>query len=700
MVLQHIQIKQKLKSSITIQSIHSGFELSVPFLMVGAAALLLLNLPFSAYSSFLEAFWNGMLKTILTDIYTYTLGAISIILCLTVSASYARLAGDAENHLYSAVALVSYMAFCSHALNQGSNIFDARWLFTSLCITQLSCFFFRLSHQHQSLTGRLYMPGAGYLFNMAMKNLLPIIIIVAGFTCMGHFLYLIFGQENIANFGSGLLLELFTNMPGGLLRTILYVLFIHIFWFFGIHGSNILEPVAKGIYEPLLAVNVELAAAGQAPTEIFSSGFLDTFAFMGGCGSTLCMAIALLLFSRKRYNRRLAMMVLPTTIFNTNEILLFGFPIVFNPQMLIPFLLTPVVQTCISAAAMTLGLVPLPCYPVNWTVPAIYSGYLITGSIAGSVLQLFNIIIGIAIYAPFARAYEEKQVVTYKKAAEQMEKDALYGDLHGKSPGLMKFSYPGYTYARTLASDFDDALEHNEIMLYYQPQMYAGSYIYGAEGLLRWQHPVIGFVSPLLILELAAERGKISELTYYLMERLCRDAKLMRPYLKTHMHLSLNLSADHVREEGFVSQVEEIFKDFPRTAITPVFEVTERTIMDFSDANFRKIKALKAKGVQFSIDDFGMGYNSITMLQEELFDEIKLDGSLIAQLQGNGRSREIVSKIIKLSDNLNYRVIAEGVETKEQRDELQELECRIFQGYYYSRPLPLAQLLKYLQELN
>ncbi len=700
MLQQKNIIKHRIQQSVMVKSMQSGFELSMPFLMVGATALLLRNLPIPAYLTFLEHFGGGILIPILVNVYNYTLGSISLLLCLTVSASYSRMAGETENYLYSAVALTSYMAFCSHARDGGIYIFNAQWLFTSLCITLLSCQFYKLWNQHVRFTDQFYTPGAGYLFNVAVKNLFPIAVIVFVFACAGHGLYLIFGQENIANFGSGLLLPLFNRMNSGLPRTILYVLLIHIFWFFGIHGTNVLEPVAVDIFESLNQINETLIASGQVPTEIYTSGFLNVFAFMGGCGSTLCLAIALFLFSKKRHNRRFAMIVMPSSIFNINEILLFGFPIVFNPTMLLPFLITPVVQTCISAAAISLGLVPLPAFPVNWTTPAIFSGYIITGSAAGSILQLVNIAVGVAIYAPFARSNEQKQVESYKKAVRTMEQEVFQGEKYGNTPAFMQVSYVDYSYARTLASDFEDALKHNELILYYQPQMYNSTVLYGAEGLLRWKHPVIGFISPLLILAMANERGMMAEMTYYLMKRMCSDAKEIQGHLQNHIHLSINISAEHLQEKAFLPRVEEIYADFPRERISPVFEVTERNIMELSENNFNRIYELKSKGIEFSIDDFGMGHNSITLLQEDLFDEIKMDGSLITQIEENARSAEIVSKIVKLSANLNYRVVAEVVETREQRDLLREMECNIFQGYYYSRPLPLPDLINYIDKCN
>ena len=693
-------VRERFRNSIAVRAINAGFELSIPFLVIGAFALLLRNLPLPAYQKYIGEVLGGAIPTILVSLYTYTLGSISLILCLTISSSYAKITGNAENYLYAATALASYMGFCSSALRSDNYIFDAQWLFTALCITLISCYLFRLSEKYIRLGDKFYMPGASYLYNIAIRHLVPIILIVLFFTLSGYILRQIFGQENITNFGSELLLQIFTNIDSGLARSLLYVFLIQIFWFFGIHGTNVLEAVAKQVFEPLVEVNTQLVLSSQAASELYSSTFFNTFVFMGGCGSTLCMAIAMILFSRRSQNRRLAFNTFPTVLFNVNEILLFGFPVVFNPAMFVPFIIVPVIQTCVSVFAMRTGLVPYASFGASWTIPALFSGYITTGSVAGSVLQVFNIILGVAFYAPFIRLHETRQSENFKQAVTEMQADIYRQETSGKAAGLTEFGYAHYSYARALSLDLENALRKKELVLYYQPQICNDQWIYGVEALLRWNHPVAGFISPPLIIALATETGLISELTYYIMEKACGDSQVMDPHLRHELHLSINISADHIEEPDFCERVKAIMKAVSGSRIRPLIEVTERTIMQTSEESQDKITQLRAAGIQFSIDDFGMGHNSLAMLQEELFDEIKVDGSLTAQIVENKRSREIASKIINLSKNLNYRVVAEFVETKEQLDMLHEMGCDIYQGYYYSPPLPLEQLVGYIDKWN
>lgn len=144
-------------------------------------------------------------------------------------------------------------------------------------------------------------------------------------------------------------MKLFEAVGQGFFGTLLLVLSIHVLWFFGIHGSNMLEAVTQRIFENGLAVNQALEAAGQTPTEIYTKSFLDTFVMMGGCGTCLCLVIAVLVAGRQPSNRRLAKLAAAPVLFNINELMVFGLPLVLNPTLLIPFLLVPLMATCTSS---------------------------------------------------------------------------------------------------------------------------------------------------------------------------------------------------------------------------------------------------------------------------------------------------------------------------------------------------------------
>lgn len=682
--------------SICVRAVHHGLTLAIPFLIMGSFALLFHNFPSTSYQVLLSRFLGGAVGVILSTVYEISLGSLSLVLCITISLSYGRLAEANDLNLYPMAALSSYLAFCGGIWNQPSYIFNAEWVFTAMCITLTACILFRKLSEVSRRFRQLHTTGAEYLFNVSIQSLFPIVCMVLLYAGVGYLLRVIWGDSNITNFGSYLFLRLFSGLSGNLAGLILYVFLTHVLWFFGIHGTNTLEAVSQRLFEPNIAVNQALILAGQAPTEIYSKTFLDTFVFLGGCGCALSLVIALCIIARKSHNRKLAFVALPSALFNISEIAVFGFPIIFNFTMLIPFLLTPIMLTLTSTFAVKLGLVPIVTNSVEWTVPIIISGYQATGSAAGSILQLFNVCLGACIYIPFVKRSEQLQTAEFQQAVRQMEQDMAAGEKNGILPVYLHHSYPENYYARTLAMDLKNALDRKQLELFYQAQVTNQDTLHGAEALLRWKHPVAGYIAPPVLIRLAYESGFLDELGYALLHMACRDAKEMEASISGSIHLSVNISPKQLSSEHALEKMGSIIQSYHLSRIHVVLELTERAAMEASDRIFSEIELLHRQGIQFSMDDFGMGHNSLLGLQENYFDEVKLDGQLVSQLLTNERSQDITAGIIQMSSNLNNRIIAEFVETREQRDLLEKLGCHIYQGYYFSRPLDLTEFLAYV----
>ena len=221
--------------------------------------------------------------------------------------------------------------------------------------------------------------------------------------------------------------------------------------------------------------------------------------------------------------------------------------------------------------------------------------------------------------------------------------------------------------------DLQNAIKRGQVQLYYQAQISHDGTLHGMEALLRWKHPVTGFIAPPVLVGLAYENGFLDELGYYLIKRACMDAQTMEELLKKDVYLSVNISSKQIKSNGFFDTVLTLIRQYPADHIRPVFEITERAAMEISDDLKNEMEHLRSQGVEFSLDDFGMGHNSLIQLQEGSFDEVKLDGNLVS--------------------------VAEFVETAELRDVLSELGCSIYQGYYYSRPLPLEDFMDYITRL-
>lgn len=688
--------KKNFYNSTYILAIKHGLMLAIPFLIVGSFSLLFNSFPIPEYQAFLHTFINGSISKVLTIIYDASLGSIALILIITISLSYGKLNGQDDIFFYPITAVIAYLSFCTGLQNE-SFIFQSDWVFTAMCITLLTCSLLKKGMQIVSHLEKLYTAGANYIFNRAIQSIFPITFIIILLTICGQIMQNMFGNTNIVNFGSYIFIYIFNWLGSGIFTTLLYIFFVHFLWFFGIHGTNALDMVAKQLFEPGIQVNQTLIQNGMMPTELFSKTFLDIFAFIGGCGATLCLILAIFIAAKKSNNKKLAKVASISVFFNINELVIFGFPVIFNPIMLIPFILTPMVLALISSISMMLGLVPYVTQSVEWTVPIILSGYQATGSISGAILQIVNVFIGTMIYIPFVRWSEQKQSKEFEASIHTMELDMQEGEKKDSIPAFLSDDYHDYFSAKTLTMDLQNAMHLNQLQLYYQVQMNANNQIYGVEALLRWNHPICGFISPALLISLANQGGFLDELGLYIIEKACRDAEQIDK-LGIKMNLSINISPKQLENESFVEDALAIVKQYPLNHIELVFEVTERALLNTSRVIINRILELRNHGIKLSMDDFGMGHSSMTYLQENIFDEVKLDGSLVKHLTENDRTREIVMSITQMADKLNFSVVAEFVETEKQINILKSVGCTIYQGYYYAKAEPLDKFLQYCKE--
>lgn len=574
------QAMSRFQNTIYARAVRHGLTLAIPFLIMGSFALLLTNFPLGVYQNFIRTWMNGAASAILETLYQISLGSLALVLTVTISISYGHLTETDQLFLYPIVAVCSYLAFCGGIENQSDYIFNAEWVFTAMVITLLSCVLFhkilKLGHRFE----RLHTTGADYLFNISIQCLIPVILVSLFFAVTGYVLRVAWDSSNITNFGSYLFLKLFDKISGNLFGILLYVVMTHLLWFMGIHGTNTLEAVSRHLFEQNVEINQSLVLAGHIPTEIFSKTFLDTFVFIGGCGTALSFVLALYIASKQSHNRKMSFVALPSALFNISEIAVFGFPIIFNLTMLIPFILTPVILTLISASAIKTGLVPAVTQSVEWTIPVLLSGYQATGSVSGSLLQLFNLLVGVFIYMPFVRRSEKQETGKFKQAVRQMEQDMAAGERDGVIPAYLSHKYPYYYYAKTLSMDLTNAMKRGQLQLFYQPQISSQGELHGMEALLRWNHPVTGYIAPPVLIRLAHESGILNELGYSLLDRACLDAQVIQNSVSNNICLSINISPKQLQDPGFFDKTLEIVRQYPLERIHIVLEITERAAME------------------------------------------------------------------------------------------------------------------------
>ncbi|GGC95367.1 bifunctional diguanylate cyclase/phosphodiesterase [Undibacterium terreum] len=249
-----------------------------------------------------------------------------------------------------------------------------------------------------------------------------------------------------------------------------------------------------------------------------------------------------------------------------------------------------------------------------------------------------------------------------------------------------------------LESNLRVALAQNQFKLYYQVQVDSKGGLIGAEALLRWIHPDRGFISPAEFIPLAEETGLIVPIGYWVLETACAQLKKWEEKQDTRdLTLAVNVSAKQFQQIDFVQKLRGMLE---RSAINPTrlkIELTESTILDNVDSTTAKMHELRELGIAFSMDDFGTGYSSLAYLQRLPLNQLKIDRSFVRDISDDENDATIVRAIISLGVNLGLNVIAEGVETQAQRSFLIEHDCYAFQGYLFSKPLPLEGFQELLQ---
>jgi len=231
------------------------------------------------------------------------------------------------------------------------------------------------------------------------------------------------------------------------------------------------------------------------------------------------------------------------------------------------------------------------------------------------------------------------------------------------------------------------------LRLYYQPQVSAARNMVGVEVLLRWQHPQHGIVLPDDFIPLAEEVGLIMPIGHWVLESACALLKTWENDIQTKaLRVSVNVSARQFRHANFVDLVRNCLEASGANPARLKLELTESLVLEDVDKTIETMKAIKQLGVSFAMDDFGTGYSSLSYLARLPLDQLKIDRSFVCNLPGPSGDETIVRTIISMGQGLAMDVIAEGVETEAQRKFLECHGCLTYQGYLFSRPLPLKEL--------
>jgi lactose/cellobiose-specific phosphotransferase system IIC component len=691
-----------------MQAIRNGFLLCLPLVVAGALAVLCNNLPLPIYQNAMQAlFGPNWRQGLFALVWQGGFGMLS--LPMVIGISYNLVLNYNQKNPLSPVspAMAGVVAFGAFAvLLPPDNILGhvgVQGLFVGILASVTAIRFFLRLVAVKALQMQIYSEGIASA-PQAFASLIAGLVTLFVFAAIGLGFRLAFGvsvQEGIqALVLFPFRLEIFRDTLG---TGIAYVFFTHLCWFFGLHGTNVLDPLTHNIFEAATQANLAALAQGLPPPHIVTKSFLDIFVFMGGAGTSICLLAAILIASDNHGCRRIAKISIAPGLFNINEIVLFGLPVILNPVYLVPFLLVPLVLTLVSFLAIRWGFVPLPMVALEWTTPPILGGLLATQSVAGSLLQIFNLILGTLIYLPFVKISDRLKTEGQNAAQRKLMEIACNNTVGPSGKKCLDRDDEVGSLARILAHELEIAMKTGVgLYLEYQPQVDGRTgRVIGTEALVRWRHSEFGPIPAPVIIAISEDGEFIRPLGLWVLNEACAErARWQAEGLAADFKTSVNVSARQLDDDGLPEKVAQCRDRHHLSKQMIGIEVTESVALDPDAMHNRILTTLHDLGFAISIDDFGMGHSSLVYLKYFPVDFLKIDKVLSKDVTSSKISMEVITTIVELCRALKIKIVVEFVENQEQIDCLHTLGCHIFQGYFYSPPLRGSDMLNYALRMN
>lgn len=244
-----------------------------------------------------------------------------------------------------------------------------------------------------------------------------------------------------------------------------------------------------------------------------------------------------------------------------------------------------------------------------------------------------------------------------------------------------------------LEADLRRAIEEQQFVLYYQAQINSQREVVGAEALIRWHHPTRGLIYPSDFIPMAEETGLIVQIGHWVLQTACRQlSKWSQDAALRHLTIAVNVSAGQFSQPDLQAQIQSVLQSSGSPAARLKLELTESMLVRDTDEAIISMRKLKTLGIKISLDDFGMGYSSLSYLKHLPIDQLKIDRSFVKDIQGNAYDSAIARTMLTLGQSMGLEIIAEGVETQEQLEVLASLGCRMYQGYLFAHPTEVNEL--------
>lgn len=678
----------KIYNNIYIKSIRRGLLKVQPIILINCIFIIILNLNNDIFMNIMKIIINDNWKNMFSEIYNslYMLSKALIVISICSELAKIRVyekqdvkytGNNVSSNMVGFIGLVSAITFSSiftmeGVADTGSNVIIAsNWTLLAIVVSiifseiYIKIYYYMIDHRKNLINS----------YERAVRQsilaIIPLILTIGIAICTALLIDSIYfthinGIENITIHGAN-----------SFFNDIKYIFIKNALWMIGGHGGDLI-----------------------VHDQSFNRLYVDTFTNMGGAGSTICLIIAIILYSTNKYSKKISVISIIPSIFNINEIITYGLPILFNPVYMVPLTLTPIVLYAIAQIAFELRLVEIVNTDMSWTHPVLFNAYKLTGGVSGLILQIINIIVGVMIYTPFVKIADNMSKRERQEAYDKFKDTIFSGDLEKQnlSTGIDRIG----EISIFLGEELKDILtgrkkNEGELYLEYQPQINKEKKVVGVEALLRWKYEEFGNIPPNIIVLIAEEVGLIYLLGKWIAKEAIEQLSIWDEELEKKIDMSINVSTKQLTDDTFASYIKDIIKTYNVNPNNIKVEITESFAIGEDDITKKQLTKLTEYGIKLAIDDFGVGYNPLLYIKKYDIDSIKIDGSLIRDVDKNEESKSIVSSVYSLCDSTGITVINEFVETEEQKAVLDKMGDGLYQGYLFSKPLKAAECIRYIK---
>jgi lactose/cellobiose-specific phosphotransferase system IIC component len=459
-------------------------------------------------------------------------------------------------------------------------------------------------------------------------------------------------------------------------KIILQIIGSHLLWFLGVHGDNTYH----------ILVSSELSGFMVTP-ELINYHFFSTFVILGGTGCVWGLIFACLLLKEGNHEKHIAKLSTPLAVFNISEVMLYALPIVFNPFILIPFLIAPAFNAFVSYQLVINGLIPVVSQEsIPWFTPVLVNAWILTESVWVVLFQLGLIAINVAIYYPFLVAYQKNNISG--KAIDMLAKRYSAGRIiEDQTESSFATHYAKKQISGYSLTEVTDALNDGALTLYYQPKVNPmNREIVGFEALLRLVNPDKSISGP-WFLETLAEHNLLHVIDNFVIDQLEVDLDVFAQN-NVYPKVSFNISPNNLLSGGY----KRVIKAFSRFADQVEVELLESSYIEDFSKTMLVVNKLKSNNIHCAMDDFGTGYSCLSVLSKLNIDTIKFDKSLLPDNE-NKKAAVLYKNLADLCTQLGFNTVAEGVETKEHESIVKTANIGCVQGFLYYKAMPIEKAI-------